>query len=68
MVVPADVAQAAREGNFAVVQAYFASGPQRDVDRRRRPPRGVVEGLLPRRAQAAHSPAQLSGSRLRGDD
>ena len=32
MVVPADVAQAAREGNFAVVQAYFASGPQLDVE------------------------------------
>ena len=32
MVVPFDVARAAREGNFAVVQAYFASGPQRDVE------------------------------------
>ena len=32
MVVPSDVARAAREGNFAVVQAYFASGPQRDVE------------------------------------
>ena len=32
MVVPSDVAQAAREGNFAVVQAYFASRPQRDVE------------------------------------
>ena len=31
MVVPADVVHAARAGNFAVVQAYFASGP-RDVD------------------------------------
>ena len=29
---------------------------------------GLVEGLLPRRAQAPHSPTQLSGSRLRRDD
>ena len=29
---------------------------------------GLVEGLLPRRAQAAPPPAQLLGSRLRRDD
>jgi len=31
MVVPAAILTAARAGNFAVVQAYFASGP-RDVE------------------------------------